>query len=762
MTVSFKGRREDKRLITGQGRYTSDWNLPGQLHGVFLRSDRAHADIIGIDVSAAKAMPGIKAVFTAADLAAAGVKVPEQRMAYPGRGGKLPLKPEFQLLARTKVCYVGHPIALVIADSVFAGEDAAEHIVVDYRDLPVVVDMREAITPGCPAQLYPEIPNNVSFQFDFGDEAAVTAAFDSAPHVAEVTLDNTRIIVNPMEPKTCLAHWREATGDFDLYFPMQGTNFAIGGLIGYFDLPREKFRVTVKDMGGSFGTRAPVYPEYIALMVASRLLGRPVKWVATRSETFLSDFHGRAAIQTGRIAFDDQGRFLALRHDWIIDAGAYPADFGAFAAARNCYNGAIGPYRIPLVYGLTTVPVTNTQPVGAYRGAGRPETAMIIEQLVDAAALKLGLDRFEIRKRNAIPPDQYPYKTPHGPIYDSGDHPGLLAIAEEKSDWKGFEARRAEAAARGKLRGIGCSTYLEQSGTALPEPDQTEIRFTADGYVELYSIAGPQGQGTESIFALIASRELGVPDDRIICKISDPDGPRLMGMGTGGSRVAQIYGTTFTLGSRESVRKGLALAADELEAAAADIEFKDGAYSVAGTDIKLSILDLAKKHVGALNTMTSIAAKPSFPGGAHVVEVEIDPETGIVEIVRYTAVDDFGTLIDETMVEGQLIGGVVQGIGQVLGEHAVYDKDGQLVTGSFMDYIMPRAEMLKKIDIYNHPVPSPNNVLGAKGVGESGAAGGLTTTYSAIMDALRPLGITQMDMPFTPVRVWQAIQQAKR
>ncbi len=761
MNIAFKGRREDRRLVTGQGKYTSDWSLPGQLYGAFLRSDHAHADIVKLDVEAALSAPGVKAVVTGADLRQAGVVTPPSRMALPGRNGMKQVSPPRQFLAETKVHYAGQPIALVIADTAFQADDATALIDVEFNDLPVVVDAIEATKPDAP-RLYAELPGNLVFDFEFGGKSEVEDIFAKAHKVVDVEIDNTRVVVNPMEPKACLANWNNAAERYELYAGHQGTNFALSGLTSYFAAGPERFRVLAKDVGGSFGTRAPIYPEYVAIMVGSKLVGKPVKWVGTRSETFLSDYHGRSVIQKGRLALDKDGTFLAISHDWLVNAGGYPTEFASFGFCKNCQTGAVGPYRIPKVYGRVQICLSNVVPVGAYRGAGRPETTMLVEQLVDAAALALGMDRYEIRKRNLIARDQFPYQAPQGVTYDSGDHATLVKMVEEAADWAGFEARRKQSAANGKLRGIGCSSYLEGSGGMMPFKDQVRLSFENDGKLVLETIAGASGQGSESTFAKVVSQELGLADDQLIVKLSDPDSPSMTGMGTGGSRAAQVYGSAFTYGAREIIRKGRELAAKQLEAAEQDIEYKEGVFRVAGTDLHVGLTDLAKQHRGALDSMGEAAVETTFPGGAHVAEVEVDPETGVVEFLNYVAVDDCGNAIDHTMVEGQLIGGIIQGVGQVMGEIAQYDENGQLVAGSFMDYFMPRADMVKRMELYDHGVPSPTNVLGAKGVGESGANGALTTAYSAVMDALRQAGVRQMDMPFTPVRVWQAIQQARQ
>jgi carbon-monoxide dehydrogenase large subunit len=761
MSTTFPGRKEDERLLRGKGQFTDDWSLPHQAHAVFLRSDHAHAEITRLDVSAARAMPGVLGIYTQEDLEAAGLGTPPPFFRMKGIGDMEMRSPPRYLLAKGRVRYVGHPIAMVVAETQHQAQDALEQIEIDYQDLPSVNDVLKAMEPGAP-QLYDEVPNNIAFECEWGDAAAVDKLFATAAHTVDVTIDNTRVITSPMEPSACIAYWNEGAKRFEVYRPTQGVNFTLMFMQGYFGPPREKYRFISKDVGGSFGTRAAAYPEHVGVMIAAKELGRPVKWTSTRSETMVSDTCGRSALTRGQLAFDNDGKFIAVRYQWKTDCGFYPLDLGPGGHIGNGLKGAVGPYKIQAAYARYHVVVTNAIGLGAYRGAGRPEIGMILEQLVDAAALKLGMDRFEIRNRNVITREEYPYTTPLQVVYDSGDHPGLAKIAAERGDWAGFPARKKEARARGKVRGIGCSTHLECSGAAFPKKEQSLISFLDDGKVVVDTIAGPNGQGTETTLAIVVSRELGVPYEDVIVRCSEPDAPVMTGLGTGGSRVAMTYGSALALGSREIIRKGQSMAAEELEVAAQDIEFKDGAYHVAGTDLQVKLTDLAKKNKGALDTMGEVEAPLNFPGGSHVCEVELDPDTGVIDLIKYVAVDDCGNLISHMLTEGQLYGGIVQGIGQVMGEKAHYDDNGQLLTASFMDYFMPRADMLPKIELVNHPVPTPTNVLGAKGVGETGSNGGLTCTYSAVMDALRQVGVTEMQMPFTPGRVWQAIQDAKQ
>jgi carbon-monoxide dehydrogenase large subunit len=755
------GRKEDLRLLTGRGQFTADWNLPGQLYAGFFRSDRAHAEINALDISAAEAMPGVVDVITSVDLRRAKLGTAPGFIPIPGRDGKKFILPPREWLAHDRVRYVGEPLAMVVGESPHQVLDAVEQISVSYVDLEAVVDPLVAIRDGAP-QLYTECPNNIAYDYEFGDEAATGKCFADAPHIVDVTLTNTRIIVNPLEPNACLVWWNDTASRFEIYRPTQGINTSVGALVGYFGPPADKYRIVAEDVGGSFGARPMQQAEHLALMVATRKIGRPIKWVSTRSETILSDPQGRSAITGGQLALDNDGRFLGLRYNWLSSVGGYPMEAGAIGHIFNFRTGAVGPYRIPAVYGRVRVCLTNTGPVGAYRGAGRPEIALNLEQLVDSAAMRLGLDRLEIRKRNLIRRDQYPYTTPHGVQYDSGDHLGLIAVAEAKADWKGFTARQAEAAARGKIRGVGCASYLESSGGSFSQKDQTQIQFTPDGKIVVYTIAGPSGQGSETAFALVVSRVLGIPYDDITVRNSDPDGPRLTGMGTGGSRTAQVFGSALHLGGQEVIKKGLPLAAEDLEVAVQDIEFRAGAYHVKGTDLEVKLTEIARKYPGALDTISEVSCTASFPGGVHVAEVELDPETGVIELVNYVAVDDTGNVIDHALVDGQIVGGIVQGVGQVMGELALYDNTGQLLTGTFMDYFMPRADLVPQLELVDHPVPSPTNILGVKGVGETGCSGGMSSTYSAVTDALRQVGVTQLNMPFTPARVWLAVQEANR
>ena len=762
MSARFKGRREDLRLVTGQGKFTSDWNLPGQLHAYFLRSDRAHAEIVSVDTAQAAKSTGVVAVFTGADTAKAGFKSTPQLARYPGRGGATIKVPHRDGLANQRVRFVGQEVALVVATSASAAQDAAERIEVEYRDLPVVVDGEGALAAGA-AQLYPDIPGNLCFDYEYGDEAKTNEAFSRAAHVTRVVLDSQRMVGNPMEPKACLAAYDAASDKYHLYVSSQGLSLMRGSASGITGIPADKIMVHAQDVGGGFGIRSDAYAEYCVAMLAAKSLGKPVKWTSTRSETFLSDYHGRAAKLTGELALDKDGRFLAIRIEWIVNAGAYLSTPGPLINTLPPGLHAINLYRIPAMYGRHRLALTNTTPTTAYRGAGRPNVCYLAERLVEEAAREMKIDRVELRRRNLIPKDAFPYQTPHPhSVYDSGDPHGLLEEALTQGEWKTFESRRAQARKRGKLRGIGCALFVEPAGAGGAPKEEAMIKFGESGGAILYSLAGPSGQGHETVYPEVVGEALGMDPERITLRASDPDGPRLVGEGTIGSRSMMAHGGSLLVAAREVVRKGTELAAKDLEVAPSDLEFRQGRYRVKGTDISIGVEDLAKKHPGALDSGGDVPQPRSYPSGAHVAEVEIDPETGTVEILRYTAVDDCGRVINHVLLDGQLHGGIAQGIGQAMGEHAIYDKtSGQLLTGTFMDYEMPRADGMPEIRLVDRSIPSPGNPLGAKGAGEAGTTGAVPTVANAVIDALRPLGINTFDFPYTPDRVWRAIRAAK-
>jgi carbon-monoxide dehydrogenase large subunit len=756
VTRRFAGRREDARLLKGEGRYTADWNFPGQLYGAFLRSDRAHAVLERTDTGQAKSAPGVVAVFTGEDVK--HFKTPPPQVKFPGRGGE-PIKvPERPTLARDRVRYVGQEIALVVATSAAAAHDALERIEVEYRELPAVVEGAAALAPDAP-QLHETVPGNVAFDFEYGNEAAANEAFARAAHVTRLTLDSTRVSGNPMEPKACVVVYEPADESYDVYASSQGMSMMLPNFAAITGTPMERIRLHARDVGGGFGIRSQAYPEYCALMHAAKALRRPVKWVGSRFETIVSDHHGRAAQLTGELALDRDGRFLGLRLSWICNSGAYLSQAGPIINTINPSTHAINVYRIAALHGRHRLVLTNTTPITAYRGAGRPNVSYLIERLVDEAARETGIDRIELRRRNLIPKEAFPYKTPVGSTYDSGDPPGYLDDAVRFSNWQDFPSRRELSRKNGKLRGIGCAVFVEPSGGSSHGQEQAAIKFGESGNPSLYVLSGPSGQGHETVFADLVAAEFGIDAQAIDVRPSDPRGPVLSGGGTVGSRSTMAHGGALVATARAAVTKGLDLAAKELEVAVPDIEYKDGKYRVKGTDLSISFQEIARRYHRALDTLEGIAAPLAFPGGAHVVEVEIDPETGVIEIVDYVAVDDCGRTINHVLLEGQIFGGIVQGIGQVLVEHCVYDESGQLLTGSFMDYAMPKPEILAGARLYEHNVPSPTNLLGAKGAGEAGTTGAIPALANAVIDALRPLGIHHLDFPYSPGRIWEAINK---
>ena len=751
----FKGRREDDRLLTGRGRYTADWDLPEQLYGFFLRSDRAHAEILSL--KAPKDLPGVKAILTGEDTAQ--FKTPPPMVRYPGKGGAMIKVPHRDVLARKRVRYVGQEVALVVATSAAEAQDAAEAIEIGYRDLPVVVDARAAIEPGA-VQLHDDIPGNLAFDYVYGDEQATETAFAKAAHVTRLTLDSTRVSGTPMEPKACVVSYDGKTESYDVYTSTQGLALMLPNIVSITGVPAEKVRIHAQDVGGGFGIRSQAYPEYCALMLAARKLGKPVKWVGSRFETIVSDHHGRAAHLEGELALDREGRFLGLRIHWVVNVGAYLSQPGPLINTLNPSTHAINVYRIPALFGRHLLAVTNTTSTTAYRGAGRPNVSYLVERLVDEAARELDIDRAEIRRINFIPKQAFPYKTPVGSTYDSGDPAGEFEEALEKSDWAGFEARRRDSARRGKLRGIGCAVFCEPSGAAALPKEEALIRFGSSGNATLYVMAGPSGQGHETVLPEVVGEILGLSAEEITLKASDPRGPALMGAGTVGSRSMMSHGGALAATAKEVIRKALDLAARELEVAPQDIEFSGGRFRVKGTDLSMPFREVARRYGPELDTKGSIPTPTAFPGGAHVAEVEVDRDTGEVELLRYVAVDDAGRILNHVLLDGQLHGGIVQGLGQVFSEHVQYDAEtGQLLTGSFMDYAMPRPEIMKRVELHDHSVPAPTNPLGVKGAGEAGTTGALPALANAVIDALRPLGIHHLDFPFSPQRVWSAIHR---
>ena len=758
MEHSYTGRREDRRLVTGAGMFTADWDRPDALHAAFLRTDRAHARIVSSDVAAAQAAPGVRVVLTGADMQAAGHTRGVPLMPL-GRGEALKVIVA-PALALGCVRYVGEPVALVVADSPHAAQDACELIRIDYDSLPAVASGPAALAQDAPL-LHADVPGNLCYETDYGDSVTTQAAFAAARHVVRLAQESGRVVGNPMEPKAAMAAW---DGNIlELWSPSQGMTGMRDGLAALVGLTPDRVRVHARDVGGAFGVRGAAYQEYAALALAARQIGRPVKWIASRSETFLSDYHGRAVSMVAELALDAEGCFLAIRHDWICDIGAYPSAAGPFTNTFNAPLMATGAYRIPAVHGRTRLAVTNTVPITAYRGAGRPDMAYIVERLVDEAAVQTGIDRIALRRRNLIPRDLFPYAIAAAPVpsaFDSADFDALLDIALAESEWDLFPARRAEAARRGRLRGIGCALFIEPAGGVAPS-DDVALTFEPDGSILLHEVAIASGQGHETVLPEIVGHALGIDPLRITVRAGCQDGPAQKGAGAFGSRSMMSQGAGSAVAAAEVVRKGQQLASEALEAAPVDIRYDEGDFVVDGTDRRVSLTELARLHPGRLDTTVAYPSPRSYPSGAHIAEVEIDPETGTTEIVGYVSIDDCGMVVNQTLLAGQVLGGLVQGLGQVFGELCVYTEDGQIVTASFMDYTMPHADLLPQVTIKTVPVPSPNNQLGVKGAGEAGTVGSLPTAMNAVMDALRPEGVAHLDMPASAQRVWQAMQDAR-
>jgi carbon-monoxide dehydrogenase large subunit len=750
-------RTEDPVLLRGEGRYTDDVNEPGQAYAWMVRSSYAHGILRSVGTENAKAMPGVLAVYTAEDLKAYGPH--KCALDFKNRDGSPMKRPVRKSLAAGKVRFVGDPMACVVAETAVQAKDAAEAVELEIEPLPAVALASEAAKPGAP-QLYDDVPGNVILDFLFGEPEKVAEAFRAAAHITKLSLRNTRVVVAAMEPRAGICKFEEER--WTLIAPGQGVFGMRNQLADILGVPQDRVRMRTWHVGGSFGMKGSIYPEYVCLAHAARALGRPVKWTDERSGSFVSDQHGRDHEMTAELAIDKDGRFLALRVTGHGNVGAYVGTVAPQPPTMNVVRNVTSVYRMPALEVSTKAMVTNTSPVSAYRGAGRPEANYYMERLIDQAAAAMGIDRFELRRRNHVRPEQIPYKAASGMTYDSGDFGALFEKAAKYTE--GFEERKAQSKARGKLRGLGLGSYLEV--TAPPNKEMGGIRFEVEGEnaggVTMISGTLDYGQGHAAPFAQVLSSRLGIPFDKIRLRQSDSD-ELVFGAGTGGSRSAMMGGGALAEASEVVIRKGKELAGDVLEAAASDIEFRDGRFVVTGTDRGISILDLAKKKPGALDVKHVTEVIPSaFPNGCHVAEVEIDPDTGAVEVVRYSSVNDFGTVLNPLLVEGQIHGGVVQGIGQCLMESAQYDSEAQLLTGSFMDYALPRAEDTPaRIGWQSHPVPAKTNPLGAKGCGEAGCAGAMTSVMNAVVDALREVGISNFDMPASPQRVWQAIQRAR-
>jgi carbon-monoxide dehydrogenase large subunit len=760
-------RTEDPVLVRGAGCYTDDLKVAGEAYAVMVRSRFAHGIIKRIDTTAARAMPGVLGAYTGADLAEYGTL--KCIVPFKNRDGTPMRMPPRPALPTDKVRFVGDPVAFVVAETPLQAKDAAEAVEIDIDPLPAVTTPKAAAAPDAPL-LHEEAPGNIALDYHYGDADAVAAAFAKAAHITRVKLINSRVVVNAMEPRAALATYDGASGRYTLHVPTQGVFGMRGNIADILKVEPKQVRILTGHVGGSFGMKAAPFPEYVCVLHAARMLGRPVKWTDERSGSFVSDSHGRDHEVSAELALDVDGSFLAVRLTSLANFGAFLSQVAPMPSTLNAVRNVQSLYRTPLLEVSTKCVFTNTTHVSAYRGAGRPEGNYYMERLIDVAADEMEIDRIELRRRNQIKPRELPRKMASGSMYDSGDFPAVLKHALDVAEVKEFPRRKRESRKRGKLRGLGIGSYLEC--TAPPSKEMGGIRFEQDGTVTIITGTLDYGQGHAAPFAQVLSEKLGIPFERIRLIQGDSD-ELLAGGGTGGSKSIMHSGTAIVEAAGKVIEQGKQIASHVLEAAVSDIEFAQGRFVIAGTDRSVGIMELAEKLRSGINLpegtpstldVRHVSEGPggaTFPNGCHVCEVELDPETGIIEVVKYASVNDFGTVINPTIVEGQLHGGVIQGIGQAVMEMTAYDDDGQLLTGSFMDYALPRAADSPQVAVVHHPVPATTNVLGVKGCGEAGCAGSLTSVMNAIVDALSEFGIRHLDMPATPYRVWRAIQEAR-
>jgi aerobic carbon-monoxide dehydrogenase large subunit len=777
-------RREDYRFLTGQGTYTDDINRPRQLYAYILRSPHASAAINGIDTSAAAKAPGVAAVYTGKDMEADGIGGLPCGWLIHSKDGSPMHEPPHPVLASGRVRHVGDPVAVVIAESYGQARDAAELVNVDYAVEPSVADVAEALKPGAPS-VHAKVPDNLCYDWHLGDPAAIDAALKSATRVIKLDLTNNRLVPNAMEPRAAIGDFDRATGEHTLYTTSQNPH-VIRLLMGAFVLhiPEAKLRVVAPDVGGGFGSKIYHYAEEAIVTWAAGKLKRPVKWTAERVESFMSDAHGRDHVTHVELGLDADNKFVALKVSTLANMGGYLSTFATCIPTYLYATLLAGTYTTPVIYAEVKAVFTNTVPVDAYRGAGRPEATFLLERIVDLAADELGVDPAELRRKNFIPANAFPYQTPVALQYDSGDYFSTLDLATKAADYAGFEARRAEAAGRGKLRGIGIATYIEACGIAPSAVvgslgaraglfEAATVRVHPTGSVTILTGSHSHGQGHETTFAQLVADGLGIPIEQI--EIVHGDSAKIpYGMGTYGSRSLAVGGTAIIKAMDKIVAKGKKIAAHLLEAAEADIEFKDGQFSVAGTDRSKSIGEIAltayvphnfpheELEPGLDETAFYDPKNFTFPSGAYVAEVEIDPDTGVLEICSFNASDDFGRIVNPMIVAGQVHGGLAQGIGQALLESCVYDKaSGQLLTASYMDYAMPRADDLPVFALSTHATLCTHNPLGVKGCGEAGAIGAPAAISNAIVDALKGRGVRHVEMPATPEKLWRAIHQTQ-
>jgi len=755
-------RVEDSRLLRGKGTYTDDINREGQAYAYVLRSPHGHAAIKGIDTGEAAKMPGVIAVLTAKDAEADKLGAIHCKVDYKNRDGSDMWKPDHHALAQDRVRHVGDPVALVVAETLAQARDAAEAIQVDYDTLPAVTDMAAAIKPGAP-QVWPQYENNVILDWQMGDEAACDAEFKKAKRIIKLDLVNNRIVVNAMEPRAAIGEFDATANGFTLRTCSQGVHGLAGQMAEALGVKFKQVRVITPDVGGGFGMKIFAYAEHLLVLWAAKRLGRPVKWTADRGESFLCDTQGRDHLSHAALAVDGDGKFLAMKISTLANLGAYLSNYGPFIPT-DCGSGLLcGVYTFNAAHVSVKCVATNTVPVDAYRGAGRPEAAYLVERVVDYAAAELGIAPDQLRAMNYIPKSAMPFKQAMGLVYDSGDFAGTMAMAQKEADWAGFARRKSESASRGRLRGIGMSYYVEACGGAPNE--KATLRVDADETVSLMIGTQSNGQGHETAYAQLIAEDLGVPFESI--KVVQGDTSLVsFGMGTGGSRSLPVGGAATVEAVTEVIKKGKELAGDALEAAAADIEFKDGSFRIAGTDRAIGIFELAKRAKGKNLDLAGLGdfnpGANTYPNGCHVCEVEVDPDTGTVTVERMTMVDDFGRVVNPLLLAGQVHGGVAQGIGQALLEGCVYDREtGQLVTGSLMDYALPRAADVPSFKVLWNNQPCTTNPLGLKGSGEAGAIGAPPALINAVVNALAECGVRHIDMPATPERVWRAANGRK-
>ncbi|MBT5569664.1 MAG: xanthine dehydrogenase family protein molybdopterin-binding subunit [Alphaproteobacteria bacterium] len=765
-------RVEDQRLLTGKGNYTDDRKVPGAAYMAVLRSPHASARINGIDTAMAAAMPGVVAVLTATELNTDDIGGLSVAVKRKQRDGSPMVEPPYPLLADGEVHLVGQAVAAVVAETYAQAVDATEAINVDYDIMDVVTETAHARDEGTP-RVWGSVPGNESFVFSLGDKDATDAAFAKAAHVTELDFTISRVSTNTMEVRAAIGFYDPLEERYTLYAGMQSPHRMRSDLCrNVFKIPEAKLRIISPDMGGGFGMRGSTFAEHGLVLWAAKRTGRPVRFTATRSEALASDYHARDNVSKSALALDEDGKFLAFRVSTDAALGGFMSNAGPHSPTNNL-GGLSGVYTTPHVHAEARGVFTHTSPTATYRGAGRPEASYAIERTIDVAAAELGIDPVELRRRNMISPEAMPYDTGFVFTYDSGEFEVCLDRAVEAADRNGFAARQKEAQSRGKLRGMGIASVIEIAGGPLPIPNEESaaVRFDTDGGVSVLMGTHSHGQGHETAFAQIASEKLGVPFHSIRVQYGDTDLVH-HGKGTFGSRSISVGGAALQRASEKIIDRARKIAAHLLEAAEDDITFEDGVFTVSGTDREITLIEVAKAsyqaakmprelEIGLSESAIILPPGPTYPNGCHVSEVEIDPDTGVVEMITYTVVDDVGVALNPMMVKGQVHGGVVQGAGQVLLEEVIYDPDsGQLLTGSFMDYAMPRADNFPSFDVIEHNVPSKNNPMGLKGAGEAGTVGALPAVMNAICDALRPLGVRHMDMPATPERVWQTIQNA--